>query len=137
MVCSQGTSHIIVSGNFLTTENEKASKKVERYSIKKDSWKELPELTVGRAFHGTCCLQNVVYVFAGMSGSDNKALNSIEKLDLELVKSNKRQGMPAPLWTTIVVPELTPTFQIGATVLNNSQILLFGGAVGEEPQNTL
>jgi len=78
--CELGEKFIIVTGS--RKEQDKAQHKCEQYNIDLDLWFELPELNEGRHYHASAQFnQKTVYVFAGISNTTKKYVNSIEKYD--------------------------------------------------------
>ena len=76
---------ILMSGGYSSAFKTKDMlATVERYDVLQDAWFEddTPDLNVGRYNHSSCSLGNKVYIFGGVSFS-NQDLNSIESLDAE------------------------------------------------------
>ena len=70
---------LIMSGNGL---NNSMAGKTQKYSVKRDHWKDLPDLNVGRYSHGICSFKlRYCLVFAGYSFTNADDDNPIEILD--------------------------------------------------------
>ena len=63
---------------FLTGGQGNAAKLCSLLNLKTLSWEQLPEMNFGRSSHGSCCLGEAVYVFAGMENQ-----GSVERLQYE------------------------------------------------------
>ena len=63
---------------------------VKVYSISENDWWEAPPLHTPRYGHSSVTLQNYIYAFCGMNGSQNGGtyLNSVERIDADLVITN-------------------------------------------------
>ena len=67
------------------------NKKVEVYNIHKNEWKELPELNVERSEFALCVVNNTyIYALFGYNAVTKEYLNTIECLDLAMMKGNEQ-----------------------------------------------
>lgn len=64
----------------------KASKAVERYSIKADMWMSLPDMNIARISPTGIIIQDYLYVFGGKT-EQLKFINKIERLNLKNLQS--------------------------------------------------
>lgn len=76
-VCNVNDTHLVVSGTRVGKSNT-----CEIYSIKDNTWSDLPELNQGRYYHSSCCFNGTkVFVFCGVEPIFKKYIDSIEVLD--------------------------------------------------------
>ena len=63
-------------------------KKVERYFINDNSWKEIADINVPRASASSCCHRDYIYLFCGLTGkiANHTVINTIERMSLTDVK---------------------------------------------------
>ena len=100
--------------------------KTQKFSVKRDQWKALPDLNVGRYSHGTCSFkQRYCLVFAGYSFTNADDNNPIEMLDTkkasqgwQVLPLNSKRRLPRLMMPSCV--------QVGA-----DEILIFAGGKKE------
>ena len=94
--CWQGNEYVIVTGNYPAPQNS-----CERYSVKDDTWEELPDLNYGRNCHSSIVFEDrICYVFFG-EDIEEGGQNTIERLDLSA-------GQKAWKWDLIKRPSIIP-----------------------------
>ena len=77
-VCSDGR-YLFASGSADLNERESKivqeknkridPKTVEMYDPRKDLWKQMPDLNLGRSNHSSCCLNKSLYIFCGFDST--------------------------------------------------------------------
>ena len=91
-VCSYANRYVFVSGGGNlklndtyqeSRKNYKRSKKVFRIDLATDTWKEMPDMNYGRAYHASCIAGNTMYVYRGYRG--HSVMIEMLKIDEEVL----------------------------------------------------
>lgn len=82
-ICALGQKFVVVTGTRIGN-----GKTVEMYSVKDNSWEDLPHMNSGRYYHSSASFNEAkVFVFCGLEATTKKYLDTIEFLDV----ANKAQ----------------------------------------------
>ena len=81
-----GHSTCHINGNVIVTGSRKdsnnAPERTELYMKDSDIWIELPRMKKGRHYHSSTAFNNqAIYIFCGISHTNKKYINTIEKLN--------------------------------------------------------
>lgn len=94
-LCSLNNNHrygaLIAYTKSLICLSGSHNKKVELYSIEKNTWSDLPEMNIERSEFCACLLRNryIISMF-GFNGLKSEYLNTVECLDMSNIKSGWR-----------------------------------------------
>ena len=77
LTCTEEKQVFVIGGS----ESGSGERSVTRYSIGKDRWESMPDLSTYRLYGSACNVSGNLFVFAGMDES-LQFINSIDKLSL-------------------------------------------------------
>jgi len=120
-------SQIFVCGGSINA-NE-STKQCERYIVKDDNWKRLPDLNEAKFSSGLCFFNNgsTLYCFGGLMKSGQNQYLPTDKVEVLSKGQNN--------WRILNVKIPEPIFDIGSFELPDNEICLFGGFNGEGATN--
>ena len=119
-LCAVGDKTLVVTGSFLSYSRDKA----ELYSVERDEWSELPDLSEPRYQHSSCSFeQRYVFLFGGCTtGTDTSDL--LERLDL-LHKWQPWSTLPLALPS---YPDTKAFKSPAVTEISGTEIAIFRGS---------
>ena len=132
-LCSLNNNHCF--GSLISYNNEnniiclsgRFNKKVEIYNISKNSWKELPEMTIERSEFSSCVVNNkLLFACFGLNHPTNVYLDSIEYFDLNYYDNNNNN-----VWKMLKYKnDMNLNLKIKGNLAinyNNEKIIFIGG----------
>lgn len=130
-LCSLNNNHrygaLISYMNNLICLSGSHNKKVEIYSIDKNTWSDLPEMNIERSEFCACLIRNryIISMF-GFNGLKNEYLNTIECLDMNNIKNGWKylKYKNENLISTYIKGHLGINY-------NDEKIVIVGGVNGE------
>lgn len=98
---------------------------VEYYKISTNQWHEAPAMNSVRYDHGSCCFEDVLYVFGGKTAPGEHRINAIEYINAYHVTVSNAQ------WNTIEVSGeiFDPRTDISVARISEREIVILGGSV--------
>ena len=78
-----------VNARFVFLTGGGGMKRCLRYDVENDLWLHMQPMHQARRMHSSCQLAEFIYVFCGIDGCNSGALNSVEKLAIDVESSNQ------------------------------------------------
>ena len=92
----------------------------EVYSVSDNRWSLIPDMNVERSDHGSCAVENYVYVACGLSSRYYKYLQGIERINMNAIDDGWEK---IDLYYSL----LSPRSQIFMAGLSCDELVIIGG----------